>query len=53
LPNTKEENLHEKGGKAKSQKLMQHIDENKAPNEQQRKQGEDLPPRLLGFFLYS
>jgi hypothetical protein len=50
---SKEENLHEKSGKAKSQKLLQHIDENKAPNAQQRKQGEDLPPRLLGFFLYS
>jgi hypothetical protein len=50
---SKEENLREKSGKAKSQKLMQHIDEIKAPNARQRKQGEDLPPRLLGFFLYS
>jgi hypothetical protein len=50
---SKEENLREKSGKAKSQKLMQHIDENKAPNARQRKKGEDLPPRLLGFFLYS
>jgi hypothetical protein len=32
---------------------MQHINENQAPNAQQQKQGGDLPPRLLGFFLYS
>jgi hypothetical protein len=51
--NLKEENLRERSGKAKSQKLMHHIDENKAPNARQRKQGEDLLPHLLGFFLYS
>jgi hypothetical protein len=29
---SKEENLREKSGTAKSQKLMQHIDKNKVPN---------------------
>jgi hypothetical protein len=49
---SKEENLREKTGKEKSNKLMARIDENKPPNYRQRKQGEDLPPRLLGYFPY-
>jgi hypothetical protein len=49
---SKEENLRERIGKAKSGKLMAYIDENKPPNTRQRKQGEDLPPRLLGYFPY-
>ena len=31
---------------------MARIDANKPPNARQRKQGEDLPPRLLGYFPY-
>jgi hypothetical protein len=31
---------------------MARIDKNKPPNYRQRKQGEDLPPRLLGYFPY-
>jgi hypothetical protein len=49
---SKEENLREKGGKEKSKKMMERIDENQAPNARQRQQGEDLPPCLLGYFLY-
>jgi hypothetical protein len=49
---SKEENLREKTGKEKSQKMMARIDEIKPPNARQRKQGEDLPPRLLGYFPY-
>jgi hypothetical protein len=49
---SKEENLREKSGKEKSKKMMERIDENQAPNARQRQQGEDLPPRLLGYFLY-
>jgi hypothetical protein len=49
---SKEENLREKISKAKSRKMMAHIDENKPSNARQRKQGEDLPPRLLGYFPY-
>ncbi len=50
--NSKEENLREKTGKEKSQKMMAGIDEIKPLNARQRKQGEDLPPRLLGYFPY-
>jgi hypothetical protein len=49
---SKEENLREKIGKDKSEQLMARIDETKPPNYRQRKQGEDLPPRLLGYFPY-
>jgi hypothetical protein len=49
---SKEENMCEKIGKAKSTKMMAGIDANKPPNARQRKQGEDLPPRLLGYFPY-
>ena len=49
---SKDENLREKTGKEKSKQLMARIDENKPPNYRQRKQGEDLPPRLLGYFPY-
>jgi hypothetical protein len=49
---SKEENLREKTGKEKSSKMMSRIDEIKPPNARQRKQGEDLPPRLLGYFPY-
>ena len=49
---SKEENLREKTGKEKSTKLIALIDETKPPNYRQRKRGEDLPPRLLGYFPY-
>jgi hypothetical protein len=49
---SKEENLRERTGKEKSKQLMAPINETKPPNYQQRKQGEDLPPRLLGYFPY-
>jgi hypothetical protein len=49
---SKDENLREKSGKAKNQKLMERIDENQVPNARQQKRGEDLPPRLLGYFPY-
>ncbi len=49
---SKEENLRKKTGKEKSQKMMARIDEIKPPNARQRKQGKDLPPRLLGYFPY-
>jgi hypothetical protein len=48
----KEENLREKTEKEKLTKLMARIYETKPPNYRQRKQGEDLPPRLLGYFPY-
>jgi hypothetical protein len=32
--------------------MMVRIDEIKPPNARQRKQGEDLLPRLLGYFPY-
>jgi hypothetical protein len=47
-----ENNLREKTGKEKSKQLMERIDETKPPNSRQRKQGEDLPPRLLGNFPF-
>jgi hypothetical protein len=40
---SKDENLCEKSGKVKNQKLMERIDENQAPNARQRKRGEDSP----------
>jgi hypothetical protein len=49
---SKEENLREKTGKEKSTKLIALIGETKPPNYRQRKRGEDLPPRLLGYFPY-
>jgi hypothetical protein len=50
---SKEENLRERTGKEKSKQLIARIDNTKPPNYQhQRKQGEDLPPRLLGYFPY-
>jgi hypothetical protein len=49
---SKEDNLREKTGKEKSNKLMARIGETKPPNYWQRKQGKDLPPRLLGHFPY-
>jgi hypothetical protein len=49
---SKEENLREKTGKEKLTKLIARINETKPPNCRQRKQGEDLPPRLLGYFPY-
>jgi hypothetical protein len=49
---SKEENLCEKIGKEKSTKMMARIDTNKLPNARQSKQGEDLPPHLLGYFPY-
>ena len=49
---SKEENLREISGKEKSKKMMLEIDEKHAPNARQQKQGEDLPPCLLGYFLY-
>jgi hypothetical protein len=49
---SKEENLREKTGKEKSKKLMARINKTKPPNYWQRKQGKDLPPRLLGYFPY-
>jgi hypothetical protein len=48
----KEEKLCEKSGKEKSNKMMACINENKPPIARQRKQGEDLPPCLLGYFPY-
>jgi hypothetical protein len=48
----KEENLREKIGKEKPTKLIARINENKPLNYRQRKQGEDLPPHLLGYFPY-
>jgi hypothetical protein len=47
---SKEENLSEKIGKEKSKKMIAPIDEIKPPSARQRKQGEGLPPRLLGYF---
>jgi hypothetical protein len=49
---SKEENLREKTGKEKLTILIARINETKPPNYRQRKQGEDLPPRLLGYFPY-
>jgi hypothetical protein len=49
---SKEENLREKTGKEMSTKLIARINETKPPNYRQRKQGEDLPPRLLEYFPY-
>jgi hypothetical protein len=49
---SKEEILREKTGKENSKQLMASIDETKPPNHRQRKQGKDLPPRLLGYFSY-
>jgi hypothetical protein len=49
---SKDENLREKTGKEKSKQLMERIEETKPPNSRQRKQGEDLPPRLLGYFPF-
>jgi hypothetical protein len=49
---SKEENLRERTGKEKSKQLMARIDETKPPSYRQRKQGEDLLPRLLGYFPY-
>jgi hypothetical protein len=50
---SKEENLRERTGKEKSKQLMARIDETIPPNYRQRKQGDDLPPRLLGYFPYT
>jgi hypothetical protein len=49
---SKEENLFEKAWKEKPSKLMACIDKTKPPNYWQRKQGEDLPPHLLGCLPY-
>jgi hypothetical protein len=49
---SKDDNLREKSGKIKTQKMMQRIDEIQPSNARQRQRGEDLPPRLLGYFLY-
>jgi hypothetical protein len=49
---SKDDNLREKSGKAKAQKMMERIDEIQPSNARQRQRGEDLPPRLLGYFLY-
>jgi hypothetical protein len=49
---SKDENLREKSGKTKSLKLIERIDEIQAQNARQRQRGEDLPPRLLGYFPY-
>jgi hypothetical protein len=49
---SKEENLRERTGKEKSKQLMARIDETKPPSYRQRKQGEDLRLRLLGYFPY-
>jgi hypothetical protein len=46
-------NLKEKEGTEKVAKMMSTYDNNRAPNAQERLTGEDIPPRLLGYFLYS
>jgi hypothetical protein len=49
---SEKESLHEKTGQEKTKQLMARINETKPPNCRQRKQGEDLPPHLLGYFPY-
>jgi hypothetical protein len=49
---SKEEKMAEKTGKEKSQLFMACIGKTKPLNFLQRKQGKDLPPRLIGYFPY-
>jgi hypothetical protein len=50
---SKVSNLKEKDGTEKVAKMMSTYDDDKAPNAQEKLTGEDVPPRLLGYFLYS
>jgi hypothetical protein len=50
---SKVSNLKEKDGTAKVAKVMSTCDNDRAPNAQEWLTGEDIPPRLLGYFLYS
>ena len=44
--------LKEKEGTEKVSKMMSTYDTNRTPNAQERITGEDIPPRLLGYFPY-
>jgi hypothetical protein len=50
---SKVSNLKEKDGTEKVTKMMSTYDNDKAPNAQEKLTGEDIPPHLLGYFLYS
>jgi hypothetical protein len=49
---SKTSNLKEKEGTEKVSKMMTTCDNEKAPNAQEKITGEDIPPRLLGYFPY-
>jgi hypothetical protein len=49
---SKSSNLKEKDGTEKVSKMMSSYDNERAPNAQEKIRGEDIPPRLLGYFPY-
>ena len=49
---SKTSNLKEREGTDKVSKMMLSYDNDRAPNAQEKITGEDIPPRLLGYFPY-
>jgi hypothetical protein len=49
---SKSSNLKEKEGTEKVSKMMSTYDNEKTPNAHEKITGEDMPPRLLGYFPY-